>query len=88
MPNVDLHIMKTTRVFVDTNVWFSAFYKEGTCSRILRQLNKSSYEVVISELVLEEIIRTIQKKAPSALPFIVEYLNTTKVIVVKNSEKK
>lgn len=88
MPNVDLHIMKTTRVFVDTNVWFSAFYKEGTCSRILRQLNNSSYEVVISELVLEEIIRTIQKKAPSALPFIVEYLNTTKVIVVKNSEKK
>jgi|GEM_PF-983240 len=80
--------MQTTRVFIDTNIWFSTLYKEGTCSKLLRQLNKSSYEIVISELVLEEIIRTIQKKTPSILPFVIEYLDTTKVIVAKNLEKK
>src|SRR3990167_10193535 len=76
------------RVFVDTNVWFSAFYKEGVCSQLLRLLHVSSHEIVISELVLEEIIHTVREKIPKALPFVIEYMNTTKPTVVKNPQKE
>ena len=46
---------KKTRVFVDSNIWFSAFYKKGKASELLEKLISEKYTVVISELVLEEI---------------------------------
>lgn len=76
--------MRNPSVFIDTNIWFSAFYKEGTCSDLLRELNKKQWKMVISELVLEEIIRNIKKKIPNVLSLITEYINTAKPIVVKN----
>lgn len=80
--------MKKNRIFIDTNVWFSAFYKEGVCSQLLRLLHASSHEIVISELVLEEIIHTVREKIPGALPFVIEYINTAKPTVVKNPQKE
>jgi len=71
-------------IFIDSNVWFSAFYKEGTCSRLLRDLTNLSCEIVISELVLEEIIRNIKQKVPDALSLVIEYLDKIKPTVVKN----
>lgn len=76
------------RVFIDSNVWFSAFYKKGVCSRLLRHLYKKSWEVVISELALDEIIRNIKEKIPNALMLIVEYIERTKPVVVKNPSKE
>lgn len=79
--------MKKTRVFIDSNVWFSAFYKEGVCSQLLRNLTKLSYEIVISELVLEEVIRNIKEKIPKALSLVIEYLNNIRPTVVKIPNK-
>lgn len=76
------------QVFIDTNVWFSAFYKEGTCSKLLRLLEQSSHEIIISELVLEEIIHTIKQKIPEVLPLVIQYIDVIKPTVVKDPEKK
>ena len=76
--------MAKISVFVDSNVWFSAFYKEGICSRLIRNLVKSPYKIVVSELVLEEIIRNIKQKIPDALSMVIEYLDKIKLTVVKN----
>lgn len=76
--------MKKTCVFIDSNIWFSAFYKKGTCSTILRELTNSSWEMVISEQVLEEVIRNIKEKIPAALPVVIAYFDSIKPTVVKN----
>lgn len=75
--------MKTS-VFIDSNVWFSAFYKEGVCSRLLKIVESSEFQINISELVLEEIIRNIQLKIPTALPHSLNYLKNNKIVVLKN----
>lgn len=79
--------MKKLRVFIDSNVWFSAFYKEGICSRLLRLLSDSSHEIVISEQVLEEIIKNIQEKIPQALTLVIQYMDTVKPTVAKNPSR-
>ena len=79
--------MKNPHVFIDSNVWFSAFYKEGVCSELLRSLSKSVYEIVISELVLEEVIKNIKEKVPNALSYVIEYINSIKPTVVKNPSR-
>ena len=76
--------MKKNFVFIDSNVWFSAFYKEGICSKILRLIIKFKWHIVISELVLEEIIRNVKEKIPTVLPLVITYLDTLSPAVVKN----
>lgn len=71
-------------VFIDSNVWFSAFYKEGTCSKLLKDIRFLDWKIFISELVLEEVIRNIQLKIPKALSFFVKYIKENKVVVLKN----
>ena len=75
--------MKST-VFIDSNVWFSAFYKDGTCSELLKKTKLLGWKVFVSELILEEVIRNIQSKIPNALPFFIKYLKENKIIVLKN----
>ncbi|MEK7079192.1 MAG: PIN domain-containing protein [Patescibacteria group bacterium] len=80
--------MKELRVFIDTNVWFSAFWNEGTCAQLLQVLRTSPYELVLSQLVLEELMRNSKKKMPNLLPFIIDYLDTTKPTVLKNPQRE
>ncbi len=79
--------MKTS-VFIDSNVWFSAFYRDGTCSRLLNLVESSKFQINISELVLEEIIRNIQLKIPRALPYFLDYLKNNKIVILKNPYSK
>lgn len=45
-------------VFIDSNVWFSAFYKEGSCSKLLRidaapnSIRWSIYTIVIKSAII------------------------------------
>ncbi len=75
-------------VFIDSNVWFSAFYKEGSCSKLLRNIKSLGWKVFISELVLEEVIRNIQLKIPNTLSFFIKYLKENKIVVSKNPSSK
>lgn len=71
-------------IFVDSNVWFSAFYKEGICSKLLENIKSLGRSVFISELVLEEVMRNIQLKIPNTLSFFINYLKENKTNVLKN----
>ncbi len=57
------------RVFLDTNVIFSGLYSsQGAPGAILRHFIEGHIRVVVSQQVLEEVIRTIKEKLPEALP--------------------
>ena len=56
-------------VFLDSNVIFSGLYSpQGAPGIILEHFIMGSINVVVSQQVLEEVIRTIKEKLPEALP--------------------
>lgn len=71
-------------IFIDSNVWFSAFYGRRICSKLIEKSISLGWKVCVSELVLEEVIRNIQQKIPHALSFFTRYLKENKIIVLKN----
>lgn len=79
--------MKQRCVFIDSNIWFSAIYKTGICSQLLQILHQNKWMIVVSELVLEEILRNIEAKKPSASQLASEYIKTIDPIVVKNPDE-
>jgi putative PIN family toxin of toxin-antitoxin system len=57
------------RVFLDTNVIFSGLYSsKGAPGKILELFIKGEIEVVVSQQVLDEVVRTVKDKLPEALP--------------------
>ncbi len=57
------------RVFLDSNVIFSGLYsQEGAPGVILEHFVRGNLAIVVSQQVLEEVIRTIKEKLPDALP--------------------
>lgn len=57
------------RVFLDSNVVFSGLYSSGgPAGTILQRFIEGKLKVVISQQVLEEVVRTIKEKLPEALP--------------------
>ena len=76
------------RIFIDSNIWFSAFYKKGPAFVLLEKCRKKKYEVVVSQLVLEEIITNIKKKLPQKLEEMRNFLMTYPLTIVKNPKKE
>jgi len=63
--------MKTPKVFIDSNVWFSAFYGSANCEKITEAHTENKIKAVISQKVLQEIVKNFTQKMPNALdPFI------------------
>ena len=57
------------RVFLDSNVIFSGLYSaEGAPATIVKYFIEGRMTVVISQQVLDEVVRTIKAKLPEALP--------------------
>lgn len=77
-----------TKTFIDSNVWFSGFYKKGAASDLINQLLQRNFEIVISELVLEEVIKNISQKIPLVLPLVYRFFQECPITVVKNPSKK
>ena len=58
-----------TRVFLDSNVIFSGLHSpDGAPGNILERFIEGDFLAVISQQVLEELVRTIKEKLPAALP--------------------
>jgi len=70
-------------LFIDSNVWFSAFYRSGTCSDLIQNSIKQGFELYISELVLEEVIRNIELKLPHTLQNFIDYIHLHDIIVLE-----
>lgn len=56
-----------TRVFLDSNVLFSAFYHSQNCETLVQTHKDKKTLIVISEQVLEEASRNIKEKIPHQL---------------------
>ncbi len=64
-----------SRVFLDSNVVFSGLYSpDGAPGVILEHFVKGNISMVVSQQVLEEVIRTIKEKLPDALPALRNFL--------------
>jgi len=75
------------RVFLDSNVIFSGLYSpEGAPGSILKHFVKGSVSVVVSQQVLEEVVRTIRAKLPIAIPALRRLLVSVPPEVVADPE--
>jgi len=73
------------RVFLDSNVIFSGLHSsEGPSGVILEHFINGKLTVVISQQVLEEVVRTIKEKVPDALLALKRLLTSVPVEIVKN----
>lgn len=77
------------RVFLDSNVVFSGLYSpDGAPGVILDHFVKGNISVVVSQQVLEEVIRTIKEKLPDALPALRKLLLNTPPEVVADPKRE
>lgn len=72
-------------VFLDTNVLFSALYStKGTAGDILNYFIAGKLEIVISQQVLEEVVRNMKAKLPQTLLAFQNFLLDSPPVIVKN----
>ncbi len=58
------------RVFVDTSVLFAAAYSSTSYARdLIRHALRAELHIIVTEFILEEAHRNLQKKAPAAIPY-------------------
>lgn len=76
-------------VFLDTNVIFSGLYSgKGPAGIILEYYIDGKLKMVISQQVLEEVVRTIKQKLPQVLPAFQKLLLNAPPMIVKNPSSK
>lgn len=74
---------KPARVFLDSNVIFSGLHSpHGPPGAILEKAATGDIVAVVSRQVLDEVVRTIKKKLPDALPPLREFLRSSAFEVV------
>jgi len=71
------------RIFIDTNVWFSAFYGSNNAEKILKAHIDGKIKAVICQQVLKELVRNVKKKIPRALVPLKRFLEYAPPIIVK-----
>jgi putative PIN family toxin of toxin-antitoxin system len=77
------------RVFLDSNVIISGIYSpDGPPAKILSLHANSNLTIIVCQLIVEEIIRTIREKKPDALPALQLFLTSTPPLIVKNPPLK
>lgn len=62
------------KAFIDTNVWFSAFYGSANCQVILVAYTKGKFEAIISRTVIRELIKNLGNKFPKGLDLVGKFL--------------
>lgn len=72
------------RVFIDTNVWFSAFYGSENSKKLLTMHINDEINAVVSQKVLQELVINIKKKLPRALPELNKILNSAPPTVISD----
>lgn len=77
------------RAFLDSSVIFSGLYSpNGAPGVILERFIKGSIRVVVSQQVLEEVVRTIRAKLPGALPALRVLMVSTPPEIVAEPEPR
>lgn len=65
------------RVFLDSNVIISGLYSpQGAPGKIMESFIRGNLNILVSQQVIEEVIRTVKEKLPEALPALRKLLVT------------
>ena len=75
------------KVFIDTNVWFSAFYGSRNAEKLIKAHIEGKIKAVISQQVLEELVRNVEKKIPKAKDPLKDLLEAAPPSIIKDSLK-
>lgn len=76
-----------TRIFVDANVWFSAFYGSPHCEKIIKAHLEGKITAVINRQVLSELVTNITRKIPAAVKPLQAFLESSPPQIVISSPK-
>jgi len=72
-------------VFIDTNVWFSAFYGSPNSEKIIKAHIEGKIKAVVSRQVLRELVTNINKKMPKAMSPLKRLMEFAPPMVVENA---
>ncbi len=72
-------------VFIDTNVWFSAFYGSSNSEEIIKAHVEGKIKAVVSRQVLRELVSNINKKIPRAMVLLKKLMEFSPPMVVDNA---
>jgi len=75
------------KIFLDTNVWFSAFYGSENAEKLIRAHIEGKIKATVSQQVLEELVKNIKKKIPQAIDAFRRLLESTPPQIVRSPEK-
>lgn len=75
---------KPLKIFVDTNVWFSAFYGSENAEKLIKAHIEGKIKAVISQKVLDELVKNIKRKVPKALPHLRQLLEISPPVILKD----
>ena len=75
---------KAPLVFIDTNVWFSAFYGSKNSEKILKAYIEGKIRAVICRKVLKELVRNIEAKVPGAFVPLKKFLELTSPVIIQD----
>ena len=80
-----MKVNKKLKVFLDSNVFISGLYSEkGAPGQIINNYISGRIDVTISQKVLNEIIIVLNKKLPSVLNLLQNFLLTSPPEIVKD----
>ncbi len=79
--------MPPLKIFADTNIWFSAVYGSSHCQKLVAAHLDHKINLVVSQQVLKELIKNLQKKIPEALPTLEEIFLSRLPEIVSDPEK-
>ncbi|MDD5192723.1 MAG: putative toxin-antitoxin system toxin component, PIN family [Candidatus Nanoarchaeia archaeon] len=51
------------KIVLDTNIWLSAIFWDGEASRIIERAEKKGIQIIISEDILSEIIKVLNRES-------------------------
>jgi putative PIN family toxin of toxin-antitoxin system len=75
------------KVFIDTNVWFSAFYSSANSEKLIKAHINQKIKAVVSQKVLEELVTNIRRKIPSAMAPMQTLFESAPPVVIKNADQ-
>lgn len=72
-------------VFIDTNVWFSAFYGSPNSEKVVKAHIEGKIQAVVCRQVLRELVSNINKKIPRAMVLLKKLMEFAPPMVVDNT---
>lgn len=77
------------RIFLDSNVLISGIFSpNGPPAGILSLHVSAKLELIVCQLIIEEVVRTIREKKPDALPALQLFLTSAPPEIIKNPPLK